>query len=229
MKKYLIINPNSSRKMTEDIRQTVEELTIPGFKADVVCMDEAPEVLESFMDYTAAGAEVVKYVSKGIASAKAYDGILLACFGDPSLYALKEVSQVPVIGIAEASLSLSLLLGFKFSIAAAASKAKPMMESMVKGYGLESRMASVESLDLNIEAFLNKRQLLEDKLTACGKEAMGKGAEVLLLGCAGMTMISGKVEEALGIPVIDPIAAGAAALHGIVEGGFRVSKLGLYK
>ncbi|RCX09574.1 allantoin racemase [Anaerobacterium chartisolvens] len=227
MKKYLVINPNSSQKMTEDIRRTIQGLGLPNSDAHVVCMEKAPPVLESFTDYTIAGAEAVKYVSEG--NAGGCSGILLACFGDPCLYALKECARVPVVGIAEASLSIALLLGFKFSIAAAASKARPMMESMVKGYGLESRMASVESLDLNIEDFINERELLENKLTECGKRAIQKGAEVLVLGCAGMTMISERVEKSLGIPVVDPVKAGMGALYAIAETGLCISRLGLYQ
>ncbi len=227
MKKYLVINPNSSEKMTDDIRNTIQGLSLPNADAHVVRMEKAPVVLESFTDYTIAGAEAVKYISEGHAGG--YSGILLACFGDPCLYALKESAGVPVVGIAEASLSIALLLGFKFSIAAAARKAQPMMESMVKGYGLESRMASVESLDLNIEGFINKRELLEDKLTECGKRAIHNGAEVLVLGCAGMTMISERVEKSLGIPVVDPVKAGMGALCTVVETGLCISRLGLYK
>ena len=228
MKRFLVINPNSSQKMTDDIRITIEKLNISQVHTDVVRMEKAPSVLESFEDYTIAGAEVIKYLASGIIAEQGYHGLLLACFGDPSLYALKEIAGIPVIGIAEASLSLALLLGFKYSIVAAASKAKPMMEVMVKGYGLENRMTSVECLDLNIETFINDQDLLEDKLTLCGKNAILKGAEVLVLGCAGMTIIDQKVAVKLGIPIIDPIKAGMVALNGITDAKLAISKLGLY-
>lgn len=228
MKRLLVINPNSSVKMTGDIRSTLGKLIIQNAVVDVVHMQNSPQVLESFKDYTVAGAEVIKYIMEADLVRKGYDGLLLACFGDPSLYAIKEISDVPVIGIAEASISLALLLGYKYGIIAASSKAKPMMESMIMGYGLENRLACVESLEVNIEAFINDREFLEEKFIGCARKAMNKGADVLVLGCAGMTIIGDNVEEKLGIPVIDPIKAGIAALNSIVDSGLKISRAGLY-
>lgn len=170
MKKLLVINPNSSVKMTGDIRSTLGKLIIQNAVVDVVHMQNSPQVLESFKDYTVAGAEVIKYIME----------------------------------------------------------AKPIMESMIMGYGLENRLACVESLEVNIEAFINDREFLEEKFTGCARKAMNKGADVLVLGCAGMTIIGDKVEEKLGIPVIDPIKAGIAALNSIVDSGLKISRAGLY-
>jgi allantoin racemase len=226
MKKILLINPNSSEEMTGDIAATVESLALDNYGIKTVRMENSPRVLESFADYTLAGAEVLRYLAAGFAGDA--DGVLLACFGDPALYALKEVSPVPVIGIAEAALSTALLLGFKFSIVASSPKAVPMMESLVKSYGLEGRLASVECLDMPIESFLGNRSLTAGPLTRAAGKAVAKGAEVLVLGCAGLTMLEKQVEEKYRITVIDPVRAGIFSLLALLEGGFRVSKTGLY-
>jgi allantoin racemase len=190
-------------------------------------MEAAPLVLESFADYVKAGAELLRYFD-GPEQTR-YDGVLLACFGDPALYALKEIMPVPVIGIAEAALSLALLLGFKFSILAASRKAAPMMESLVKTYGLESRMASVESIDLPIESFLYDREQAANPLSAAVERAMSRGADVLVLGCAGMTMLEKQLEARYPVKVIDPVRAGITALTALLECGLSVSKAGLYE
>lgn len=226
MNRILIINPNSSTKMTEDIRDTVQTLKTEDWEFDVIRIEKSPLVLESFTDYTLAGANVLDYLEEN--DITGYKGILLACFGDPCLWAIKEQVNIPVIGIAEASISLALLLGFKYSIIAAVPKAKAMMESLVMSYGLLDRMASVEALNVEICTFMEQRQLLEEAALSCGKRATEKGADVLILGCAGMTILGDDVEKKLGVPVIDPIKAGICTLKGIIDEGFSISKAGLF-
>jgi allantoin racemase len=226
MKKILLVNPNSSEEMTRDIAVTVNSIGLQNYDIKTIRMENSPHVLESFADYTMAGRELLQYFRDGRNSDCA--GVLLACFGDPALYALKEILPVPVIGIAEAALSMALLMGFKFSIVASSPKAVPMMESLVKAYGLEGRMASVECLNMPIENFLQNRELTADPLAVAAERALARGAEVLVLGCAGLTMLEKKVEEKFRLKVIDPVRAGIFSLIALLDGGFGISKTGLY-
>jgi allantoin racemase len=89
-------------------------------------------------------------------------------------------------------------------------------------------MASVETLDLPIEGFLYDREQASNPLSAAAERAMSKGADVLILGCAGMTMLEKQLEERYAVQVIDPVRAGIAALIALLEGGFGVSRAGLY-
>lgn len=229
MKKLLIINPNSSEEMTRDIHNTVAYAADEVFSIEVVRMEGSPHVLESFADYTLAGAQVIAYLRRMQTQGQfPYDGVLLACMGDPCLYAVKEVSPVPVVGIAEAGISTALLAGYRFSILASSAKAKPMMESMVMSYGLTARMASVETFDLPIDAFLMDAEILRSNIRRTAECAESHGADVLLLGCAGMTMLSSEMNTLTRLPVIDPIKAGVEQLKAMVRGGFSVSRAGLY-
>ncbi|MDR1900396.1 MAG: aspartate/glutamate racemase family protein [Treponema sp.] len=228
-RRILVINPNSSVKMTEDIRNTAAALEDDRLVIETVKMDGSPEVLESFADYTAAGAEVVRYLREKQAAGFGFDGVLLACMGDPCLFGVKEVCRTPAAGIAEAGISAALLMGYKFSILASSAKAKPMMESMVMSYGLGSRMASVEAFNIPIVSFMENRELLREMVLKTSRMAVEKGAEVLILGCAGMTMLGGEVSASIGIPVIDPVKAGIVMLNALLDGGFTSSRGGLYK
>ncbi len=228
MKKLLVINPNASESMTRSIAQTVAAHQSAGFAAEVIRNPKAPEVLESFADYTQAGHEVLALLNQ--LPLTGYHGIVLACFGDPCLEALKEKAPVPVVGIAEASMALALLLGYKFSILAAVDKAATMMEQLVLKNGLKSRLASVESLNLSIEAMLAAPELLKEKVLERGAHAINQGCEVLIYGCAGMTMLStAELSQHLGIPVLDPVVCGLTAIEGIVGHGLGVSRQGLYR
>lgn len=228
MKKLLIINPNSSEAMTEEIEKSIGDCGLGGISADVVRMPDSPETLESYGDYALAGANMLRYFDGHSRNAGGYDGVLVACFGDPGLYALKERLGAPVIGIAEASMSTALLLGYKFSIVAAVRKAKAMMTQLVESYGLSSRLASVESLDLDIPTFMNHPEALKTAFKVCAHAAADKGADTVIGGCAGMTMLR-RMREEFGIEVIDPVKAGVTQLAALTGGGFSVSRFGLYR
>lgn len=228
MKKLLIINPNSSLAMTAEIEKSVNDCGLREITADVVRMPDSPEALESYRDYTLAGANMLNFIDENSRKVQEYDGVLVACYGDPGLYALKEKLTMPVIGIAEASMSTALLLGYKFSIVAAVKKAKAMMTQLVDSYGLTARLASVESLDLDILTFMNHPEALKAAFKLCAHEAADKGADTVIYGCAGMTMLQRMAGE-FGIEVIDPVKAGVVQLAALAEGGFKVSKSGLYR
>lgn len=225
MKKLLIINPNTSVEMTEDVRITVEKIKDSDVEVTITKPDFGARSLESFYDYTMAAFGCFRLIKK---SGKDYDGILIACFGDPGLYAMKEICDYPVIGIAESSMAMSLLMGQKFSLLVASDKAVPMMLDMVNQYGLTSRLASIEPLGINVlDVEKNKEESIK-QLAAVGKKAVDKGAEVLILGCAGMTGMKEGIEEILGVPVIDPVECGYKVLEMMVKNNFPVSKIGLY-
>ena len=84
----LIVNPNTSDAMTEDIRRTVEQAKSPDVSVTVTGPDFGPEALESFYDYTLAAFGLCRLLEQ---KTEQYDGVLIACYGDPGLYAAKEI------------------------------------------------------------------------------------------------------------------------------------------
>jgi allantoin racemase len=161
-------------------------------------------------------------------SPQPYDGMLLACFGDPGIFAFKEIASVPLIGIAEASMSLALLLGGKFGILAGMRRAVELMDSMVRTYGLEARYAGCESLDMRVLSFDVEPERTLETLVACAQRLRARGADVILLGCAGLTAFVGRFQERMAMPVIDPVEAGCRMLKTLVEQSLEVSHAGIY-
>ena len=222
--KLLIINPNTSEAMTEDIRRTILMVKNKEIDIEVIHSDFGAESLESFYDYTLASFGMIRCLKKHV---KDYDGILIACFGDPGLYAIEEISDCPVVGIAEASMGIANLLGAKFSILAASEKASPMMDYLVCGYGMQARSEGTVAINMSVlDVEQNKEEAIE-KLVNAGRIAKNRGAEVLILGCAGMTGISEIVEKRLGIRVLDPVFIGYSVLEMLVAKNISVGKSGL--
>jgi allantoin racemase len=225
MPKALVLNPNTSESMSAEIERTARRVFQPPWTCIVSAAPAGPESLESWSDYALASITTLPL----LAEHADVDGVVLACFGDPGLYSLKEASSKPVVGIAEASMSLALLVGNRFGILAGMRRAVELMDSMVRTYGLEARYAGTEPLDMRVLDFDKDRSATLGVLEKASRGLRARGAEVLLLGCAGLTGFVQELEGQVEMPVIDPVEAGCRMLQTIVDARLNTSHIGLYE
>jgi allantoin racemase len=161
-----------------------------------------------------------------------YAGVVVACYGPhPVIEALREALDVPCMGIMEASALYALPLGSRFSIVTTSPRWQPLLEEGVSLLGLESRCASVRSSGL---AVLDLERLPLDEVRAqLAEEARAAveedGAEVILLGCAGMAGLQSAVAAAVEVPVVDPVSAGVTLVGALARSGARTSKRNRYR
>lgn len=225
MPKALVLNPNTSQGMTVEIKETAARVFQDPWNCEVLAAPAGPESLESWTDYHLASVCVLPLVEE---YQEKVDGIVLACFGDPGLYLLKEYCDVPVIGIAEASMALAILLGAKFGILAGMRRAVELMDSMVRTYGLGARYAGTDSLEMRVLDFEKEREKTLSRLEKSSLKLRERGAEALLLGCAGLTGFVDDLQKKVDMPVIDPVEAGCRVLKTIHASGLQTSHIGLF-
>jgi allantoin racemase len=225
--RILVINPNTTVEMTKQIERelngikrhdTVLQVTNPSF---------GPEGLASSYDEIVAGFELIKIVQA--AKQEGYDAIVVACFSDPGIAAAKELCDIPVVGIAEASMHMACMLGHKFTILTTSPKRIPSKALYVRYNGIENRLASVRALGVGVVETTHKPQRTKDAILAVATRAIAEdGAEVIILGCAGMAGYGKELEERLGVPVLDPNAIALKMAEAMVDLGLRPSKAGLF-
>jgi allantoin racemase len=225
--KIMVINPNTSQSMTDHLRQELERIKRPDTELTVVCAERGPETIESAYDEAYAIPPTLEWVKK--ANQKDYHAIIIACFSDPGLEAAKEISKIPVIGIEESSLHMAAMLGAKFSVITPRRQRIPSKREHVHMRGLDYFLASVRSLDLSVaetdaEPEKTKKRVLE----VAQKAVEGDGAEVIILGCAGMAGYAPELESELNIKVIDPSAVALKVAETLADLGLTHSKAGLF-
>ena len=163
------------------------------------------------------------------ANQEGYDAVILACFSDPGLDAAKEISEIPVVGIEEATLHMAAMLGAKFSIMTPRRQRIPSKVEHVHLRGLSHFLASVRSLDLTVaeteaDPVKTKQRLIEVAKLAVEKD----GAEVIIMGCAGMAGYAPEIEQTLNIKVLDPSAVALKTAEAMADLGLSHSKAGLF-
>lgn len=219
-----IINPNTCKKMTESIAKKVVNYAASGTEIVVTNPQSGPYTIDSLYDEALSLAGVLEEIKSGIIDE--YDGFIIACFNDPALFAARELSIAPVVGIAEASFFAACMLGYRFSILSNLSSEEAAMWEVVKRYGIESRCASVRPAGVEVLDCENDKTAVKNALVQAGRLAIKKDkAEVLCLGCAGMVDLDKDLEIELGVPVIDPVVAALKAIEGLISCGKRTSKI----
>ena len=203
--KIFVINPNTSQTMTDHIREALEGVKRPDTELTVTCPDRGPETIESAYDEAFAIPPTLELVKK--ANKEGYDAVILACFSDPGLEAAREVSVIPIIGIEESTLHMAAMLGARFSILTPRKQRIPSKCEHVHIRGLSHFLASVRSLDLSVAETDSDPAKTKQRLINVAKTAVEKdGAEVIIMGCAGMAGYAREIEDILGVKVLDPVA-----------------------
>lgn len=138
-----------------------------------------------------------------------YDAVILGCFYDPGIDAVREcVNDIVVVGPGESSILLGRYLGSRFSIIAGRDKHLPRMREMVERVGISGKLASIRTLGIRVNDMQKDHDFLLKRITEEISEAINKDkAEVILLGCTMETGQFQKLQDMFSIPVIDPAVA----------------------
>lgn len=225
--KIFVINPNTSESMTDHIREALASVKRSDTELTVTCPSKGPDTIESAYDEAYAIPPTLELVKK--ANVEGYDAVILACFSDPGLEAAKEISAIPVVGIEEATLHMAAMLGAKFSIMTPRKQRIASKCEHVHMRGLAHFLASVRSLNLSVaetdaDPAKTKRRLMEVANAAVETD----GAEVIIMGCAGMAGYAEEIEQALNIKVLDPAAVALKTAEAMADLGLTHSKVGLF-
>ncbi|MFO7979708.1 MAG: aspartate/glutamate racemase family protein [Candidatus Aminicenantes bacterium] len=208
--RILIINPNSDLDMTQAIQKTAENFSKGNF--DTICLPTpgAPEFIETYEDQKKAAPGMIKLVKENQAQ---YHAFVVACHCDPNLEVIKGITKKPVIGIGESSMKIASMLGQSFSVIQTSEFSISIKEKLVEQYCLEDSLASIRAPEKGMENMSEDQKYLETARAAVKKD----GADVIVLGCAGMTGLDRKIQKELGIPVLDGVVCGLIIAAGLVR------------
>jgi len=210
-----VINPNSLRAVTDDIDAALTPLRRRD-GPDLVCLTlaEGPPGIQTQRDVEAAIPPLMRTVAE---RASAASGFVVACFSDPGLAALREITPKPVVGIGEAGMLTALTLGQCVGVIAILGVSIPRHLRYYGAMGISSRIAGELPIGLGV-AELADRQRTLSRMIEVGRELRdARGADVLVVGCAGMAVLRSELQRAVGVPVVDPCQAAVANAIGRVQ------------
>jgi Asp/Glu/hydantoin racemase len=144
-------------------------------------------------------------------------GYVIACFGDPGLHALRDQTPLPVIGIQEAAVATALTLGQRFGVIAILPPSIPRHLRAFGAMGVLDRLAGDRALGLGVADLADVTKSLAAMIQTGKRLRDEDGADVLIMGCAGMAAFRAPLEEATGLPVVEPCQAAVALALGRIR------------
>ena len=199
-----VINPNSSDTVTQSIDKALDPLRWTGGPViDCLTLREGPPGIETQCHVDGVISPLSDLIRAEDATTSAF---VIACFSDPGLHSAREITSSAVFGIAESAYSMALNLGEKFGVIAILSGSVIRQQRYIRQMGLSQRYAASIALNTGVSGL--EGDSAGDQLVAAGRVLIDThGADVLILGCAGMARFRERIATELNVPVIDPCQA----------------------
>ena len=215
MKSLVVINPNSSETVTRGIEQALQPLQGVGVPIRCLTLAEGPPGIENQRQADLTVAPMLALADRQTDAA----GFVIACFGDPGLHALRVQTALPVTGIQEASVMTALTLGHRFGVIAILPQSIPRHLRAFGAMGVSGRLAGDRALGLGVAELADPDRCLAAMIRT-GKQLRDvDGAEVLIMGCAGMAQYRSVLQDETGLPVVEPTQAAVSMALGQIALG----------
>jgi allantoin racemase len=228
--RILVLNPNTSETMTAEIAAAATAAAAAD--TEIVCM--APRfgavaidsAAESYLSAVGVMDVVATLVDAGDFR---YDAVVLAGFGEHGRDALAEMLSVPVFDIAECAAHVAHLIGRRFSVVTTLARSIAPIEDRLLLAGLNAHCASVRACGLGTaEVDADPAGAVQAIVAEAARAVAEDGADVILLGCAGMAGVTAAISAKVGVPAIDGVAAAVALAQAVVGLKLSTSKVGAY-
>ena len=223
--RILIVNPNTTAGMTANIAAAARRIAAPGTEIMALTSPQGPASIEGYYDEAMSLAGLLQAVRE----AQDYDAVIIACFDDTGLDALRCLTDKPVVGIGEAGYRMAAMLCNKFSVVTTLARSVPALEHNLMRYGMDRQCQRVRSSEVPVLELEHANpaayKKIEDEI---GRAIAEDRAEAIVLGCAGMADLAAAMSERFGVPVLDGLACAVGLCESMVRLGLRTSRAGGY-
>jgi allantoin racemase len=237
-RKIMVVNPNTTVSMTDMVVAAAQRVAAPGTRVVGGTATRGVDSVESNLDEVWGALGVVEQVGAG--EEQGVDGYVIACFGDTGLAAAKEIGLGPAVGMTEAALFTAALVATRFCVVTLPPRTREQSHRVLRETGLAGR-CTVRAIDVRVSELTGDpgpaggagpaggSGLILDAMRIEADLALAEdAAEAIVLGCAGLAHLVEPLQQHLGVPVIDGVAAGLKMVEGLLALGLSTSRAGTY-
>jgi allantoin racemase len=202
-------------------RDALAALVAPDTTVAVEPLEEGPPAVESLSDIAVVAAELIRQVPHWREGR--YDAVVIGCFSDPGLAALRDLIDVPVVGPGASSVHLAAQFGDRFGVLSSEPTPKGL-HARFRSLGVGDRFVSERMVGCSVLDLSRRRNEVMDGIVEAAKACVGDGADVLVLGCLGMGFLpglTGLLQREARVPVVNPIVAALKTAEAAVSLGLR--------
>lgn len=214
MTRLLVLNPNTSEAVTRMLGAHVQREVGPEIAVEAVTARFGAPYIADEASYAVAG-----HAALDAWQAQAAPGaVLIGCFGDPGLFALRECSAAPVTGLAEASFAEAAAHG-RFAIVTGGARWEPMLRRLALTLGYERFLAGIHTVaPTGAQLAADPESALSLLAVACSDAARRFDARAVIVGGAALAGWAAQLQPQSHVPLIDSVAAGARRIAAALRG-----------
>ncbi|HUZ63823.1 MAG TPA: aspartate/glutamate racemase family protein [Acetobacteraceae bacterium] len=209
--RILVINPNSSTSCSAGIDKAIAAFRLPGGPVvDVATLREGPPAILTWRDWHAVAGPLCDLVGREPA-----DVYVIACASDPGIDAVRAATAVPVLGVFRCAVAAAVARAERFGVVAIVDASKARHLAALRAMGLEPRLAGECAVNATMDELLDPAAG-RARLASAAREVVAAGAQTVILGCTGMAHHRAFIEDAAGVPVIEPCQVAVAQAIGLL-------------
>lgn len=208
MRHLLVINPNTGQATTARLQSWISGLLPADVQLQCITARFGAPYIACEASAAVAGHALLDAWAHHISHTDTPpDGVLIACFGDPGLFALRASSACPVSGLAEASFIQASTLG-SFAIVTGGVHWPAMLHRLAQNLGFDQHLTGIEIVqETGAQLLADRDMALRVLAQACNKAAQ-TGAKSIILGGAGLAGYAQALQDRVALPLIDSVSAG---------------------
>ncbi|TPQ32766.1 Asp/Glu/hydantoin racemase [Bradyrhizobium guangdongense] len=225
--KVLLLNPNISGEITRLMLDVGQRAAAPGTELIPCTATRGVPYIATRAEAQIGGAIALEMLAE---RHHEVDAAIIAAFGDPGLFAARELFDIPVIGLAEAAMLTACMAGRRFAIVTFAQALGPWYEECVRAHGLWERCAGIRMLDQSFAHISDVATEKEDLLVALANRAVIEDeADVLIFAGAPLSGLAERVADQVPVPVIDQVVAAVKQAEALAALRLRKATAGTYR
>src|SRR5262245_57887202 len=205
-------------------RGLLQSWAAPDVIVDVADVPGGPLSIESHVEEALCVPPMIDAVRRQTAARKP-DAVIVGCFGDPGVAALREILECPIVGPFEASFHVAAQLGARVGVVTVLDSVVPLLDQLVRGMGLSLRYAGTVAIDVPVLELKNDQPAVRRRVAEGAAElARASQADVIVLGCMSLAFLglAEWVARECGLPVVNPArcalkTAESLAAQGLVQ------------
>jgi allantoin racemase len=209
-KRLLIINPNTTQSVSEKLDAFAKhDIVGTDIQVRTVTASFGAPYIDSETSYAIAAHATLEAMKAELLDANtAPQSILIACFGDPGLLALRECTEIPITGLAEAAFMEAATFG-RFAIVTGGARWKPMLERHAHMLGFDAALAGIHTVQPSGLQLAQDPEAAKILLAEACKTALRDfNAQAVILGGAGLAGMAVSIQSQVDAPIVDSVQAG---------------------
>jgi len=211
------------RAYEKHLREHIKAAADPGSEFEICGTKKGGTGVEYLFTEYFFAREMIENGLK--AERQGFDAYVIGTTNEAGLIECREVLNIPVIGMIEASVHAACIMGRNFALITPNEKMIPHFEEQVSRYGLKDRLVGIQYTEFKIpelgrvfeDSQLQQKQLSEFREGA--RKTIEAGAEVIVPigGIAGLFLARSGLHEIDGVPVIDTISVAVKTAEMMVK------------